>query len=70
MDLRLSAVSHAAFEHLKGMTEPNGFAADETAPRDSQPVIADFEGQPDPEAELVLQALVATGSFRTGPREV
>jgi hypothetical protein len=46
------------------MTEPIAFAADETAPRDSQPVIADFEGAPDPAAEIVLQALVATGSFR------
>ncbi|MEU7872643.1 hypothetical protein [Dactylosporangium sp. NPDC049140] len=46
------------------MTEPIEFAADETAPRDSQPVIPDFEGAPDPEAEIVLQALVATGSFR------
>ncbi|GAA3450506.1 hypothetical protein [Dactylosporangium matsuzakiense] len=52
------------------MTEPTEFAADETAPRDSQPVIADFQGEPDPDSEQLLQALVATAGFRPAAPEV
>jgi hypothetical protein len=39
------------------MTEPT----DVTSDRDTEPAVADFQGEADPEAELVLQALVAAG---------
>jgi hypothetical protein len=37
---------------------PTGEPADETPHRDSAPAIADFHGEEDPEAELLLQALL------------
>ncbi|MFI5911133.1 hypothetical protein [Dactylosporangium sp. NPDC051541] len=48
------------------MTEPIELVADETTPRDSQPVSADLQGEPDPEAERLLQDLLTTAGFRTG----
>lgn len=44
-----------------------GEVADLTTPRDSRPVIPDFEGRADPEAELVMRAQVAAGG--EGPGE-
>ena len=49
------------------MTEAiSGEVADMTTPRNSQPVIPDFEGPHDPEAELVMQAQVAAGGEGKG----
>jgi hypothetical protein len=41
-------------------------AADETTPRDSAPVIADFHGDEDPDSEVVLRALLAAGADAKG----
>jgi hypothetical protein len=49
------------------MSETNpGEVMDLTTPRDSQPVIPDFQGLPDPEAELVVRAQVAAGGEGAG----
>jgi hypothetical protein len=49
-------------EALNNPDPPAAEASDETTPRGSAPAAADFQGQQDPEAELVLQALVAAGT--------
>lgn len=42
-------------EPLSGLS--GGEPADETAPRDSEPALSDYEGDEDPEAEALLQQL-------------
>jgi hypothetical protein len=49
-------------DEMNTVSNPEDEPADETTPRDSAPVIANFQGPDDPEAEQLLRTLVAAGS--------
>ncbi|WP_327000905.1 hypothetical protein OHA72_38045 [Dactylosporangium sp. NBC_01737] len=48
------------------LNNPPAEAADETTPRDSEPVVEDFQGEEDPDSEIILRALLTAGADGKG----